>query len=129
MQIIQILGLALTAVVFLLLLRQEKPVMAVLFSISFGIVVFWMMLEPLQDIILALKHITEKAEADLYFMNHILKIVGIAYLAEFASVLCTDAGEQAVAKKIEFAAKILIAGLALPMMASILDVLFHLLPA
>ncbi len=129
MEIIQIVGLALTATVFLLLLRQQKPVMAVLLGISFSVFILWMMLEPLQTILETLQQLTEKAGVNTFFIENILKILGIAYLAEFASVLCADAGEQAIAKKVEFAAKILITILALPVMTSILDMLLHLLPA
>lgn len=129
MEIVQVVGLALTATIFLLLLRQQKPVMAVLLGIGFGVFIFWKMLEPLKSVIDTLQQLTEKAGVHTYFIGNILKILGIAYLAEFASVLCADAGEQAIAKKVEFAAKILITVLALPIMTSILEMLLHLLPA
>lgn len=54
--------------------------------------------------------------------------MGVAYLGEFAAVICQDAGEQAVAKKIEFAAKIIIAVLALPILVAILESLLELMP-
>lgn len=49
-------------------------------------------------------------------------------MGEFAISICQDAGEQAVAKKVEFAAKIIIAVLALPMLVAILESLMELLP-
>jgi stage III sporulation protein AD len=52
----------------------------------------------------------------------------VAYLGEFAAVICQDAGEQAVAKKVEFAAKIIIAVLALPILVAILESLLQLMP-
>lgn len=42
--------------------------------------------------------------------------------------ICNDAGEQAVAKKVEFAAKIIIAVLALPILVAILESLLELMP-
>lgn len=57
-----------------------------------------------------------------------LKILGVAYLAEFASVICRDAGEQAVAQKVEFAAKVIIAVLALPILVAILESIMDIMP-
>lgn len=122
------MGLALTAVLFLLLLRQQKPALAVLFGMVFSLFLFWKVLEPLKTVLDTLENLTEKAGVDIFYIHTILKILGVAYLAEFAAVLCADAGEQAVAKKVEFAAKVFIAVLSLPVMTSALDVLFSLLP-
>ena len=128
MEMVRIAGLSLTAVVLLLILRQEKPVMAVLLGIDYSLFVFFRLLEPLQAVVETLTRLTEQAGVKTFFMKNILKILGIAYLAEFAAVLCADAGEQAVAKKVEFAARVLIAVLALPVMTAILETLTGLLP-
>ncbi len=128
MEMARIAGLSLTAVVLLLLLRQEKPVMAVLLGIGYSLFLFFQLLQPLQLVVETLTRLAEQAGVKTFFLKNILKITGIAYLAEFAAVLCADAGEQAVAKKVEFAARILIAVLALPVMTAILETLTNLLP-
>ena len=128
MNITQIVGLALMVTVFLLILRQEKPVMALLLSIVFSILIFIMMMEKMGAIINVMKELTQRAGINYFFMTTILKILGVAYLGEFAAVICQDAGEQAVAKKVEFAAKIMIAVLALPIMVAILESLLELMP-
>lgn len=128
MQITQIVGLALMVTVFLLILRQEKPVMAVLLSIVFSIFIFITMMDKMGEIINVMKELTRRAGINYFFMTTILKILGVAYLGEFAAVICQDAGEQAVAKKVEFAAKIMIAVLALPIMVAILESLLELMP-
>ncbi|NLV21172.1 MAG: stage III sporulation protein AD [Syntrophomonadaceae bacterium] len=128
MEITQIVGLALMVTVFLLILRQEKPVMAVLLSIVFSIFIFITMMDKMGAIINVMKELTRRAGINYFFMTTILKILGVAYLGEFAAVICQDAGEQAVAKKVEFAAKIMIAVLALPIMVAILESLLELMP-
>ena len=62
------------------------------------------------------------------YLQTILKIIGIAYIAEFGSQVCRDAGEGAVANKIEFAAKVLIMVMAVPIIALVLDTIVRLLP-
>ena len=102
--------------------------MAVLLSLAFGVIIFIAMLDKLSAIIDILKEMTQKAGINNFFFSTVLKIMGVAYLGEFAAVICQDAGEQAVAKKIEFAAKIIIAVLALPILAAILESLLELMP-
>lgn len=128
MEIAQIVGIALVTTIMLLILRQEKPVMAIVLSIVFSVVVFTFLMGKMSAIIEVLKDLTEKAQVNYFFLGTLLKILGVAYLGEFASAICQDAGEQAVAKKVEFAAKIIIAVLALPIMIAILESLMELLP-
>ncbi|MHB8157554.1 MAG: stage III sporulation protein AD, partial [Desulfocucumaceae bacterium] len=58
----------------------------------------------------------------------ILKIVGIAYIADFGAQICRDAGEGAVASKIEFAAKIMVLVLAVPIVVAVLNSLLKIVP-
>ncbi len=102
--------------------------MAVLLSLAFGVIIFISMLDKLSAIIDIMRELTQKAGINNFFFSTVLKIMGVAYLGEFAAVICQDAGEQAVAKKIEFAAKIIIAVLALPILVAILESLLELMP-
>lgn len=128
MEIAQIIGLALITTIFLLILRQEKPVMAVLLSLVFAVVIFSSMLGKLASIIEVMEELTRRAGINNFFLGTILKIMGVAYLGEFAAVICQDAGEKAVAQKVEFAAKIIIAVMALPILVAILESLLELMP-
>ena len=128
MEIAQIVGLALVTTIMLLILRQEKPVLAVLLSIVFSIIIFTLMMGKMASILNVMRELTRRAEVNYFFFATILKILGVAYLAEFAVAICQDAGEQAVAKKVEFASKIIIAVLALPIMIAILESLMQLMP-
>lgn len=128
MEIARIVGLALITTLLLLILRQEKPVMAVVLSIVFSVVVFTLMMGKMSAVINVMQEITRKAQINHFFLGTILKILGVAYLGEFAAAICQDAGEQAVAKKVEFASKIIIAVLALPIMIAILESLMEIIP-
>lgn len=128
MEIVQIIGLALITTIFLLILRQERPVMAILLSLVFSIVIFTSLMGKLASIVDVMKELTARTGMNYFFLSTILKIMGVAYLGEFAAVICQDAGEQAVAKKVEFAAKIIIAVLALPIMVAILESLIEIMP-
>jgi len=63
--------------------------------------------------------------AEGYF-GIVLKVIGIAYLSQFASQLCADAGEGAVAAKIELAGKVLIMAISIPVLTEVLHVVLTL---
>ncbi len=128
MEIAQIVGLALVTTIMLLILRQEKPVMAVILSIVFSIIIFTFLMGKMTSILNVMSELTRRAGINYFFLSTLLKILGVAYLAEFAAAICQDAGEQAVARKVEFAAKIIIAVLTLPIMIAILESLMELMP-
>lgn len=128
MEIAQVVGLALVTTIMLLILRQQKPVMAVVLSIAFCIIMFIFLVGKMTSILSVMEELTRRAEINYFFFTTLLKILGVAYLGEFAAAICQDAGESAVAKKVEFAAKIIIAVLALPIMVAILESLMELMP-
>ena len=53
----------------------------------------------------------------------ILKITGIAYIVEFGKNICIDAGQSAIATKLEMAGKVIVVVLSLPLMNSLISVL------
>ncbi|QGT98953.1 Stage III sporulation protein AD [Candidatus Syntrophocurvum alkaliphilum] len=128
MEIAQIVGMALITTMLLMILRQQKPVMAIMLSLVFGVMIFMFLMDKMAAIVNVMQELARRAEMNYFFLTTILKILGVAYLGEFAAAICQDAGEHAVAKKVEFAAKIIIAVLALPIMIAILDSLMELMP-
>ena len=64
----------------------------------------------------------------MVYLNTLLKIMGIAYLAEFGSQICRDAGEGVIAGKVEFAGKLLILVMALPLLAAVLETILNFVP-
>jgi len=127
MEIMQIVGLGLVASVFAVILRQQKPEFALLLSIIVGVIIFLMVLGKIGAILDVLRDLSERAGINSAYLSIILKIVGIAYIADFGSQICRDAGENAIAAKIEFAAKILILIIAVPIIISVLQALLDLL--
>ena len=60
-------------------------------------------------------------EESYYFQ--LLKMLGVAYVAEFASNICRDAGQQSVAGMIELFAKISIVVLSIPGLVFLMETL------
>lgn len=127
MEIAQVVGLAIVAVVLLVVVRPQRPEVAVLLSLTVGLVIFFMVAQRLAAVLDFLRDLARRAEVDTLYLNTILKIIGIAYIAEIGAQVCRDSGESAVASKVEFAGKVLILMLAVPIVLAILEAVMRLL--
>jgi stage III sporulation protein AD len=127
MEILQIVGFGLVAAVLIVLLRHQKPEVAMLVSIAAGVVIFLFVLDKVAAVVIVLKDLAVRANINMLYLGAILKIVGIAYIADFGAQICRDSGEGALASKIEFAAKVLIMVLAVPIVMAVLDTLLKIL--
>lgn len=128
MEIVQIVGLGLVVTFIIVLIKQHRPELALQLSVLTGVIIFGMMLGKIGAVFNVLQDLASKANLNLIYMGTVLKIVGIAYIADFGAQICRDAGEGAVANKIEFAAKILVMVLAIPVILAILETLIRLIP-
>jgi stage III sporulation protein AD len=128
MEILNIVGFALVVTVFAVLLREGRPEMALLLALGFGVLIFILVLSKMGTIINLFRDLAHKAQVDELYLVTLLKILGIAYIAEFGAQICRDAGEGTIASKIELAGKILILLLALPIFTAVLQVVVRLLP-
>ena len=50
-------------------------------------------------------------------------MIGVAYLIQFASNICKDAGENALSGKVELVGRVLILSVSVPVILDILDIL------
>ncbi|MNJ03061.1 Stage III sporulation protein AC/AD protein family protein [compost metagenome] len=62
------------------------------------------------------------------YLKTVLKIIGIAYIAEFGAQIVRDAGQESIASKIELAGKVLILVLAIPIISIIIETVMKLMP-
>jgi stage III sporulation protein AD len=124
----QIVGIGIVAAILAVTIRQDKPEIAIALSIATGIIIFLMVIGKIGSVIDVFKELSNRANLSTVYLATILKIIAIAYIADFGSQICRDAGEGALAVKIEFAAKILVLILAVPIVAAVLQALLKLVP-
>lgn len=127
MEIFQIVAICFVACIMILLLKKQNPEFAIYISVVLGVLVFLMLIGELRYIINTLKDIANKISLNSAYMKVILKIIAISYISEFGSQICKDIGQSAIATKIEFAGKILILMVSLPVLLTLLETLTKLL--
>lgn len=127
MDIAAIVGLGLVATVLAVLLRQYKPEYAMLVSIMAGVVILFVALAYLSPMLGELGKLLSRAGADAEMTGILLKALGICYITQIASDSCRDAGETAIAAKLELAGKLAVVALSLPLFLKLTDIVLMLL--
>jgi len=128
MEIIQIIGIGFIVTLLILIIKQQRPEIAVQLSLALATIIFLMVLGKINVVLNLFRDMAAKANISSMYLNTILKIIGIAYITEFGAQVCRDAGEGAVAGKIEFAGKVLVMVMAIPIIALVLDTIVRLIP-
>lgn len=128
MEIMQIVGLGIVVTILILVIRQQRPELALLLSLTLSVMIFLLVAGKISLILDLFHELAGRANVNQLYVNTVLKIIGIAYISEFGAQICKDAGEGAIAGKIELAGKILILVLAVPIIAVVLDTIAKLLP-
>ncbi len=128
MEIIKIIGIALIALIIIIMLKQYRPEYAIFISILTGILILFLVMDRLTGIINLIETIEDKFSINTQFIALLIKITGIAFLSEFAVSVCKDSGEAAIASKIEIGSKIIIISMSIPIISSLLEIILKILP-
>ncbi len=127
-EIIKIIGIGLIALVIIIILKQYRPEFAIYVSIIVGVLILALAMRKITGVINLLKSISEKTYINKQFLGILLKITGIAIITEFAVSICSDAGEKAIASKIEMGSKVIIIAMSIPIISSLLELIVEILP-
>lgn len=128
MEIIKIIGIALIALIIIIMLKQYRPEYAIFISLLTGVLILFLVMDRLTGIINLIQSIKDKFSINTQFIVLLIKITGIAFLSEFAVSICKDSGEAAIASKIELGSKIIIVSMSIPIISSLLEIILKILP-
>lgn len=124
----QIVGLGLIATFLVTILNEHKSNISLLLTIFVGTVIFLFLIDRIQDIFRMVQTLANEAHVQTVYVETILKIIGIAYIAEFGAQISKDAGQGAIAGKIELGGKILILAMAIPILTALIETILSFLP-
>ena len=127
MDIIKIAFSWLTALFFIIVIQQSRKDLAIIISLFVGVSIFVFIFGKFNAIILFLQEIALKANINTVYLNIVLKILAISYIASFCSEICKDAGSNNIASKVEFGGKILILFLAVPILMAVLQSILNIM--
>ena len=122
----KLMGIALIGAICSVFLREKAPQFSMVIALVTGIVMFSLIAGELTSILNSLHSFMEKAGLETQTISTVLRILGIGVGAEYFCNVIADAGERAIAKKAEFAAKVMILILLLPLLGKVVDTIWSL---
>ncbi len=128
MEIVKIIGVGIVGAMAALIVKEYKPSLAIPVSIITAVILFLMVLSQIGYVFGVINQIAAKLNINTEYILTIIRIIGVAYLSQFGSEVCRDAGQNAVAAKVELAGKVLIVVMSLPVLITLMNLLIGLLP-
>lgn len=123
MEIFKVVSFCIIATILIIIIKQQKPEIALLLTIVAAISVMLFAIYKMGDIFNLLDNLAGKSGISKDFLVIIIKVTIIAYIVEFGKNICTDAGQSAIATKLEMAGKVIIVTLSLPIINSLINIL------
>ena len=127
MNIFSIAGIALTAAALAVMLRQYRTEYALIIGIAAGVLIFTMILSNVQPAFNEIDKLLYKAKVDTQYGTILIKSLGVCFVAQLASDACRDAGESAIASKVELAGKFTVLLIALPLFGQVASLVLKLM--
>ena len=128
MDIVKIIAVGLIALIIIVVIRQYKPEFTMYVSIIAGVIILFLVLDKVTGIITLLTNLSKKTGINSEYLSILLKITGIAILTEFAVSICKDAGETAIASKVDLGGKVIIISMSIPIISALLEIIMKIIP-
>lgn len=121
MDIIKIAILGIAGVLIALPLKKEKGEYSTFIAMAVCICIFVYLLTKVETILLFAGRLESLIMVDSRYIGLVVKMVGITYVAEFATNICKDAGYAAIGNQIEIFAKLSILVVSVPVLGAFLE--------
>ncbi len=121
MTIIGAAAAGLTAVLLAVQLKSVKSEYGIYLVMAAGIFIFLYGLSRMKIVLETLEMIRSCIQVDSAYLSTLIKMIGIAYVAEFTSGICKDAGYGAVGNQIELFGKLSILSVSMPVFAALIE--------
>lgn len=114
MSVYTMVAIGILGTVLALTVRQLRPELGVFVGAAAGIVILLTAVAELTGTLDALRALAAQYEIPTGYVGLLVKIIGITCLVQFGVEICMDAGERAIASRMEFGGRVLILSLSLP---------------
>lgn len=121
MDILKIAMLGIMGVFLAIPLKAYKSEYGMLISLGTCICIFVYLITKLEIVMEYINRLESVLHLDKGYIKLLLKMMGITYVAQFASEICKDAGYQAISAQIEIFGKISILFVSMPVLLALLQ--------
>ena len=125
--LIKICAFGIISVILAGIVKQYRPEFVVPISVCTSIIMLSLIIGSLKEGFSFIYEMFSGISSGEEYIAVILKVLGIAYITEFAASLCSDAGEKSTADKVELAGKIAVFFAAMPVFTSLIELFNNLM--
>ena len=86
-----------------------------------GLVIFFYGITKLKTVIETIRQVQSYIRLNRMYLEVVLKMIGITYIAEFSSGICKDAGYGSLGSQIEIFGKLSVLAVSMPILLALLD--------
>lgn len=119
---LRVIVLCVAAALICVLLRQQRPELAMLLSLATGIGVLLIFSDSFRQIAEIMQRLMDAGTMKSEYTSTVLKAAGISIISELGVQICCDAGESALAGRIKLACRIAMLMIALPGLGEIMEI-------
>jgi len=127
MDMAAIVGLALAAAALCALLKRYHGEYALLISVGTGLLIAAQLFSSLIPVLDEINRLMDQAGVAAEYGAILLKVAGLCFLAQFGADACRDAGESALASRVETAARLAMTAAALPLFRQLAETALSLI--
>ncbi|MBQ7884900.1 MAG: stage III sporulation protein AD [Clostridia bacterium] len=124
----KVLGIGLITLLAYIIIKPLKPKLAVFITLAGVTIILFSCIDGLMSVVETMTQFVQKTGINTQLFACVLKIIGIGYVTEFSSSLCTTAGNSTIADMISLAGKITIFLLSMPILSSLINLIIEILP-
>ncbi len=121
MTIIKLGIIAVITVLIALKLKSYNPSFSSYLSLALCIFILFFVFDRLKIIVELIEKLSSNISIDKTYIEVLFKLIGVAYICEFSSSMCKDAGYSAIAGQIETAGKLSMLVISMPIVFAIID--------
>ncbi|HIZ06997.1 MAG TPA: stage III sporulation protein AD [Candidatus Eubacterium avistercoris] len=121
MSVINVAMIGVCGVLLSVFLKQQKNDYALYISLGAAVCILILAVNRLGTVMESIEKIQSYIRIDGSYVKVLIKMIGITYVAEFASGLCRDAGYASVGAQIEMFGKFSIMAVSMPILLALIE--------
>lgn len=127
MNIYAITGAAIAAAALSIIIRKYNSEYGLYISLAASVLIFGVVLNSISPILNLIESLNDVTGVNSVYIGILFKALAVCYITRLASDCCKDSGETAIATRIDFAGKIAILLISVPLFEAILEIVKELI--
>lgn len=123
---IKVAMIGIMAVFLAMSLKRDRQEFGILVILAGCLLILFLSIGRLQVVLEGINRLKQALGEGAAYVEILLKMLGITYVAEFSANLCKDAGFGAIANQIEFYGKLMLIAVSIPILFSLVETIGQL---